>query len=338
MKAKMFFKKFILIFSAVLVVVFNISVGAAEHTARLRYCMDNDHMYIAYTPDYLSYFFASNKSRFDDLFDETYAVVTGIVYTNSISSDKEEFTLYGKEKGIVINSSDSQVKGLVGQLSSGDEVTVYGVIEVKGMTGSSFELKAEHMERTLKKQLPMYSGVYYPEKVYDEEAVTDLAADGHVKFYMPSEWDTEYVKGRLTNNNVNGYQFYLNAISPQNLDFPENFYMFYFKYETYLDKVKKDPDSFDIEDIEELIIGNILGNLTDTGDIDVETISYPGGKKFDYCSTTYKPADGNDYRLEFFFKNDATGIVCMLYLYYPNDNAVNHIRDVAYVINTLETE
>ena len=113
--------------------------------------------------------------------------------------------------------------------------------------------------------------------------------------------------------------------------------MFYFKYETYLDKVKKDPDSFDIEDIEELIIENILGNLTNTGDIDVETISYPGGKKLDYCSTTYKPADGNDYRLEFFFKNDATGIVCMLYLYYPNDNAVNHIRDVAYVISTLET-
>ena len=73
-------------------------------------------------------------------------------------------------------------------------------------------------------------------------------------------------------------------------------------------------------------------------DFDIDTLKLSDGKKFDYCSTIYKPKDGNDYRLEFFFKNDATGIVCMLYLYYPNDNAVNHIRDVAYVINTLETE
>ena len=60
------------------------------------------------------------------------------------------------------------------------------------------------------------------------------------------------------------------------------------------------------------------------------------GKKFDYCSTVYKPADGNDYRLEFLFKHDSKGFVCMLYLYYPNDYAVNHLQDVAYVVQTLQ--
>ncbi len=51
---------------------------------------------------------------------------------------------------------------------------------------------------------------------------------------------------------------------------------------------------------------------------------------------SYDSKDGNDYRLEFLFKPDQKGIVCMLYLYFPKEGEVVHTQDVAYVVMTME--
>lgn len=312
--------KIIAVFMAVLTFVSNISVGAAEKTARLRDCLENDHLYFVLTPDVLGK--TSLKSR-----DDKYIAFTGNIKYSSVKSDNyKEIVVYGDSTGVQVDTSFSYVINMVSQLKLGDRVTVYGQVD-----GS--EVDAEHLVINPDKEPDILSYVFYPDKVYDEETVTDLARDGHVQFKLPSSWNDEYVMGRLTNNDVNGYQFFLSAIYPQNLNYPENFYMFYFPYETYLDKVKKNMDSFDIEDIEKMVIDNIL--LKDS-DVDISSIKLSDGTKFDYCSTVYKPADGNDYRLEFLFKHDSKGFVCMLYLYYPNDYAVNHLQDVAYVVQTLQ--
>ncbi|MBR4343112.1 MAG: hypothetical protein IKP88_10510 [Lachnospiraceae bacterium] len=335
MSIKGVMKRFLLIFSAILIFVFNTSVVAAEQTARLKYCLENDHLYMVLTPDFLGSYFAANKSGFKDKYEDAYIAMNGGIQYSSLSGGSKSIKVFGNNTGVEVDTSKSSVNGMVGQLKIGDRVTVYGKIDVIGITSGSFKLVADYIVINPEKELPLLAYVYYPDKVYKEEEIKDLARDGHVSFNLPWEWKDEYVMGRLTNNDVNGYQFFLNAISPQNLEYPENFYMFYFKYETYLDKVKKNPDSFDIKDIEKLIIKNILGVLTGDFKVDISTVKFGGDKKFDYCSTVYKPAEGRDYRLEFFFKNDSTGIVCMLYLYYPDDNTNNHIRDVAYVIHSI---
>lgn len=309
------------VFLLILTFVFNTSVGAAQKTARLRDCLENDHMYLVLTPDVLGK--TSLKGR-----DDQFLAFTGIIRYSSVESNHKKMTVYGDNIGVQVDTSASSVIGMVGQLKPGDHVTVYGQVD-----GS--EVDAEHLVINPEKAPEILSYVFYPDKAYDEVTVTDLARDGHVSFRFPATWDNEYVKGRLTNNDVNGYQFFLNAIYPQNLNYPENFYMFYFTYETYLDKVKKNPDFADIKDIEELVIENILQPLSGDFKVDISTLKLSDGKKFDYCSTVYKPADGNDYRLEFLFKPDSKGFVCMLYLYYPNDYAVNHLQDVAYVVQTL---
>ena len=315
--------KIIAVFMAILTFVSGASVGAAEKTARLRDCLENDHMYFVLTPDVLGK--TSLKTR-----DDKFIAFTGTIKYSSVNaSNHKEITVYGDSTGVQVDTNFPSVINMVSQLKLGDRVTVYGQVD-----GS--EVDAEHLVINPEKAPEILSYVFYPDKAYDEVTVTDLARDGHVSFRLPASWDNEYVKGRLTNNDVNGYQFFLNAIYPQNLNYPENFYMFYFPYETYLDKVKKNMDSFDIEDIEELVIQNIMQPLSGDFKVDISTMTLSDGKKFDYCSTVYKPADGNDYRLEFLFNHDSKGFVCMLYLYYPNDYAVNHLQDVAYVVQTLQ--
>ena len=328
MAYKSLLKKFIAVFMVILIFVFDLSASAAEKTARLRNSLETDHMYMVLTPDYIGSLISISKSNFKSRYDDKFVAFTGMIKYKSVSDNHKTVIVYGSEKSVEVDTSDSSVIGTAGQLKLGDRITVYGQVD-------GTEVDALHLVINPANEPEAFTYVFFSEKAYDEPAVNDLAVDGHVSFRIPSDWNNEYVMGRLTNNNVNGYQFFLNAIYPQNRDFPENFYIFYFNYETYLDKVKKDMDSFDIEDIEELIIDNITHNLSGNIKIDVSTMKLPDGTKLDYCPTVYKPADGNDYRLEFLFKPDSTGIVCMLYLYYPNDYSVNHLRDVSYVVQTI---
>ena len=72
--------------------------------------------------------------------------------------------------------------------------------------------------------------------------------------------------------------------------------------------------------------------------INISDIKDSNGTEFDYFATTYRPKDGNDYRLEFVFRPEEKGIICMLYLYYPKESAVKHVDDVIYVLETMETK
>ncbi len=315
-------RKCIAVLLIILTFVLNVSVGGAEKTARLKDSLEKDHMYFVLTPDVLGK--TSLKSR-----DDKFIAFTGIIRYSSVEKNHKKITVYGDNTGVEVDTSAASVKNLVGQLKLGDHVTVYGQVD-----GS--EVDAEHLVINPEKAPEILSYVFYPDKSYDEETVTDLARDGHVRFKLPASWDNEYVKDRLVNNDVNGYQFFLNAIYPQNLNYPENFYLFYFSYETYLDQPPAKPTSGDHKDLEKLVVKNIVNPLSGDFDIDISTVKLSDGKKFDYCSTVYKPADGNDYRLEFLFIPDSKGFVCMLYLYYPNDSAVSHLQDVAYVVQTLE--
>ena len=306
-----------------LIMVFNTSVGAAQQTARLRECLESDHVYLVLTPDILS------KSVMKNTYADRYIAFSGTIRYSSVAKNHKSVTVYGSSNGVDVDTSSKSVINLVNSLKMGDRVTVFGQVD-----GS--EINAEHLLINPSKEPTVLSSVYYPNKEITDRTITDLARDGHVRFKIPVEWDNEYVSSRLTNNDVNGYQFFLNALYPQNRNYPENFYIFYFGYETYLDQPPKNPTSGDHQDIEELVMNNILGVLSGEFEYSIKSLKLSDGKKYDYCTTVYKPKDGNDYRLEFMFKPDPKGLVCMLYLYYPNDNAVNHLQDVAFLVQSVE--
>lgn len=329
MSFKGFAKKFTACLLALVIVLFNTSVGAAEKTARLRSCMETVHMYQVFPIDFITSMAAESPNRFKSNYDDRYLAFTGQVKFGSVSDNRKSVKVYGPDHYIEVDTSAQQVINIAGLLKPGDYVTVYGQVDGK-------EVDAEYLYINPDFELPSLQYVFYPDMVVEGENITDLAPDGHVSFSLPADWKNDYVMGRLTNNGVNGYQFFLNAIHPQNLNYAENFYIFYFTYETYLNPVKKNPDSADVRDIEGLVIKNILGVLSGDFKVDIQGIKRQDGAKLDYCTTVYKPADGNDYRLEFVFKPDSTGFVCMLYLYYPNDGAVSHLREVSYVINSIK--
>ncbi|MBR3580725.1 MAG: hypothetical protein IKO54_00055 [Lachnospiraceae bacterium] len=329
MSFKGFVKKFTACLLALMIVLFNTSVGAAEKTARLRSCLETVHMYQVFPIDFITSMAAESPSRFKDNYDDRYMAFTGQVRFGSVSDNHKSVKVYGPNHYIEVDTSEQQVKNIAGLLKPGDYVTVYGQVDGK-------EVDAEYLYINPNFEIPSLKYVFYPDMIIDGETITDLAADGHVLFSLPEDWKNDYVMGRLTNNGVNGYQFFLNAISPQNLNYPENFYIFYFNYETYLNPVKKSPDKYDIWDNESIVIKNILSTLSGDSKPSMQRFDLQDGTYVDYYTTVYKPADGNDYRLEFMFKPDSTGLVCMLYLYYPNDGAVSHLREVSYLINSIK--
>ena len=328
MSFKGFVKKFTACLLALVIVLFNTSVGAAEKTARLRSCLETVHMYQVFPIDFITSMAAESPSRFKSNYDDRYLAFTGQVKFGSVSDNRKSVKVYGADHYIEVDTSEQQVINIAGLLKPGDYVTVYGQVDGK-------EVDAEYLYINPDFELPSLRYVFYPDLVMEDETITDLAPDGHVSFSIPKEWKDQYVMGRLTNNGVNGYQFFLNAICPQNLTYPENFYIFYFTYDTYLYPVKKNPDKYDVRDIEGLVIKNIMEVVSADFKTDIQGVELQDGTDVDYCTMMYKPKDGNTYILEFVFKPDTTGFVCMLYLYYPNDGAVSHIREAAYVVNSV---
>lgn len=328
MQFKSITKKISILLMVILIFVF--TTGAwftTDKKGRLRDSLENEHMYRHMPIGPLENMYKINKLK---TLRESYKYIAFTGKIKSISYNKKEVVVFDSGEGIKVETSDANVVRIVGTLGVGDYVRVFGRID-------SSKVYAERLLSNPEKNYTTQEDLYYPDVVIDAtETITDLASDGHVTFEIPTTWMDEYVMGRLTNNNVNGYQFFLNAISPQNLNFPENFYIFYFNYEQYLDTPPVNPTEGDHEDLEEKVMNNVLQNLSGDFKYDIDDIDIQNGEELDYCQMVYKPADGRDYRLEFTFKPDNYGLVCMLYLYYPNDDTTNHIEEVSYVINSVK--
>lgn len=324
-------------------IILSLSLGivayAADQTARLKAGLQSDFLYYSVAIGELNNGQANNKKEFKKEYDKKFVVVSGEIKSDSVTSKGKKIMLYesGSQKVVNIDSSSKDVIDIANLLTSGSKITVFGKLSVTGFSDDSYEIIAQKISVGTSAVIPNHSYAYVDGKVYSGKRISDLS-DSQVTYYVPESWQNGYVKSALTNNDVKGYQYSLNAISPQNTDCPENFYIFYFNYETYLEKPPKNPTDGDNEDIEEVIIRNILQNLKDDFKISISDIKDANGVELDYFATTYRPKDGNDYRLEFVFKPTDKGIVCMLYLYYPKESAVRHVDDVVYVIETMETK
>ena len=315
------------------------AVRAADQTARLKNSLQEDIMYTVSAPETLENAWNAGTSGFKAQYNGKHVVLSGEIRSGSVTSGSKQVTLYGTGTGSVRKVTvdmSGQSEVTVANLKAGDTLTVYGQISVSWLLSKSFSITAEHAEVNSGRQFTATSAYFWPDTVYDGTELNDMASDGHVILKVPADWVDDYVCSRLTNNGINGYQFSLNAISPAHTDYPEIFYIFYFDNETYLEEPPSNPTEGDNEDIEEAIIRNILENLDDDFKIKVSQITTANGRELHYSSETYRPADGNDYRLEFLFLPEDEGITCMLYLYYPKSSAVNHLQEVTYVVESLE--
>jgi len=328
-------KKTSILLASVMVFVFCTAGGllTTGKMGKLRSQLENEHMYRYFPMEHFEGTYAAANNSFKKLNkDLKFVAFTGRV--RSKASNNKSIKVFHSKEGITVDTSSEAMQKIVGSLSVGTYVTIYGKID-----GS--EVDAEHILVNSTIDYPFQDNIFYPDiTIDDSETITDLARDKHVTFEIPSTWKNEYVMGRLTNNNVNGYQFFLNALEPQDLEFPEIFYIFYFEYDQYLDPPPENPTPGDHRDLEAVVLKNILQKLSGKFDIDMESIKIQENytdkdTKFDYCQTTYRPADGRDYRLEFVFKPDNNGLVCMLYLYYPLGGTLNHLAEVSYVISSV---
>ena len=154
-------------------------------------------------------------------------------------------------------------------------------------------------------------------------------------YNIPSSWSDKKVCSALTNNDVKGYQYYLNALPPYDTKKPEIFYIFYFENERYLEKPPKNANDGDNEYIEEAIVRNILQQFDEETKINVDDIKDFKGTEYDYFSKMIR-VGGIDYRAEFVFIPDNAGITCMMYLYFPSESSVHHTEEVAYVVETMK--
>lgn len=329
-------KKFLIAFVLLLAFGFGIAAYAVDWTAQLKTFMQSEKTYYSTSVETLSRLQNSEKGSFKTGYGDKYVVVTGSIAADSVASTRREMNIYDYGVKAKVTLADNALQTIAGRLQAGDRVTVYGQLKIKGWNDDSFEIAADHIDVN-GYYVPYDSYVFYGSSSMNGTLIDNLTKDGHIGFAVPKTWTEEFVMTPLTNNGISGYQFSLNAISPQNTAYPENFYIFYFDYKTYLDYPPSSPTKGDRHDIEELVIKNIVDSLGDDFDVDVEDFRASDGNEYDYYLTKYRPKDGNDYRLEFIFVPDGNkGFVCMLYLYFPKEGESSHVREVAYTIGTIK--
>lgn len=330
--------KLCLVVFCLAVMMCGVYVYATDSTAKLKESLESDILYTAVDGSILNNLLNSNKELFKTTYDDKYVVVKGNVFSNSFTKNNKEILLYGNNGSISIDTSDNGMRNLVDRLKSGDSLTVYGKVNVKGITGSSMEIIAQHGVINSDKSFENYSKVFYADNVINGTNISDLAEDGHIMVKIPEEWKGKYVSGSFNNNGVKGYQFYLNALEPFGKEYPEIFYMFYFDYMTYLDTPPNKETNGDRHDIEELVAKNILESIDEKFKVNFKTLEMFNEDEVDYWSSSYN-VDGKDYKLEFVMKADnSKGLVVMLYLYYPRSGSINHVQEVAYVVESIETK
>ncbi|MGN0423691.1 MAG: hypothetical protein ACI4FY_00095 [Acetatifactor sp.] len=310
-------------------------VYAVGVNARLKSGIESNILYYSESIATLSSMQGLNKNGFKTEYDDRFVAVIGEIRADSVGSKGKELKLYDPQQdaAAIIDCSSEELISTVQSLEVGDIITVYGQLEVKGFRDDSYQINAKSItkgETGLQKHL-------YSDRngtVYQGKQISDLTTDGRIQYSIPESWDSQYVVAPLTNNGVKGYQYFLNAVSPQQVEYPEIFYIFYFDNGRYLKDPPKNPSDSTIMNIEEAIIkDNICKDQVDK--IKITEVKDTNGNVYHYCNTTYPKQGKVQYRLEFVFVPDEKGIVCMLYLYYPKEEAIRHVDEVVYVIESF---
>ena len=328
--------KIFVIYSVIAALLITLAFGtdseAADQTARLKEFMRENHLYYSTNIVSLNLEHRLGWTVFREKYDDHCVVLTGEISGKSVSKNYKDVDIYTDSEKVHIDTSEKALMNIARQLKPGDRLTVYG--SVQSIKKDKFEIQAEKALINSDRILPEGRYVYYEDDEITSTVIDDLTGDGHIIMNVPDEWFSEYVKADLKNNGVKGYQFFLNALAPQNTEYAEIFYTFYFDYATYLDPTPSKLTSGDREDIEELIIKNIVGTPEAKLTIDAENFSV-NNRAYDYCATRYT-VDGKTYRLEFMFRPDGNkGLICMLYLYFPREGSTYHLKKAAYTAGTL---
>ncbi|MCR5823033.1 MAG: hypothetical protein K6G60_01225 [Lachnospiraceae bacterium] len=317
--------------AAVLSLAFVKPVYAKDYMARLRETLWTERLYTAVTIEELEDA-KSNAANFKKNYSGRCVAIGNNTTVESISDDLKQVVLKDRQgKTCLAVPFEDREREIVGDIERGDTVTVYGKVVVDG---SSYYLNATVMERR-NSEFVKGDLFFFNTPVYSYVEVKDLRKDGRVKYRIPESWNNGYVISDLTNNGIKGYQYNLNAIEPMNIQYPEIFYIFYFNNETYLKQPPKDPTESNLKKIEAKIVENILEAVGGDSADSINGFYDTNNNLFHYYTTSHRAKDGRDYRLEFLFKPDQKGIVCMLYLYFPNENTVNHELEVAYLIGSM---
>ncbi len=311
-----------------------LSVGmiamAASLTGRLRTALEQDKFYKPATIEGINIDINLNHDKYERDYKNQFVVLTGTVKAGALSADRKKLTLYGSDSNKVeVDTSDAVVPAL----QTDDTIMVYG--KVVDNWGSGYTLKADMLVRNPSNTDLTATALSLAGRGTAYHGV--LISDDKLQFMVPDSWNSTYVKSVEKRNGTNVYQFSLNALEPLNTEFAEAFYAFYFTYETYLEGEPKNPSDSDKKTIEKEIVKNILQDTGADSSVKVNGAKTVGGKEFHYYTVSAKGEGNKDYRLEFVFVPDGNdkGTTCLLYLYFPQEGAVHHSEEAAFVVDSL---
>ena len=336
-------KRKCIILSIVMIACFLLPVRseAAEKTGRLRETLENDSLFHTETIASIN----KTAGNFSDLkkeYDNSCIALSGRLGENAVSENFKMIVLFDSNgvDRINVDTSEKNLLQDVKGISPGDLVTVFGRMKVNSFN-RNFSLQAHKLIIKPREALTPNQYCFEDGAIYKSIVVSDVSYKQDIRLSFPERWYDNRLFTRLKNNGINGYQFFLNAIA-ENKEHPEVFYIFYFNYETYLDTPPVNPSDRDYKAIEKRIIENILKEDVDktfwdrlSPQMTISTVTCSNGEKLDYYMTT-APISGSDYRLEFVFKRGLEGMVCSLYLYFPQEGAVKFTRDVAFVLESID--
>ncbi len=272
----------------------------------------------------------SKKAR--DKYDKNYYLVKGKI-SEKKGDDRIIVVDIGNKytEGIQCKCKDKEIKKLLSSYKTGDEVYIYGSIDIGSVT-KKVEMKVDNLEKS--RSQPFYLDGYTTEDgvSFDKsKAITkELRTNNKIvraKFFVPVKWEEveKNIKGEGLGK-IEGYQYKLNKLSDGSST-PENLFISYFDNNNLADKSNRNETAL----IEKAIVENILGESIK------KVNKYPKtyyGEKYNYYQGVYRDSS-KTYRAEFIFLADGNeGIVTYLYVYEEGQD--KHLSEVMINLRLLE--
>ncbi|MBR6345174.1 MAG: hypothetical protein IKR70_05520 [Lachnospiraceae bacterium] len=295
-----------------------------------------EHIYPCETVDKMLAKLKIDKYNARNLYNGRYYMVLGHVC--SIADNDKSFeltyvnTITVGAATITASTKDSAIISKISGLNVGDNVFVYCKVSVSTWGSGSISLSDIAEVSATNDTFVMsnsYSVPSYKTICTDDMASRSLG-DGLIKYYIPDEWADVEESLPLADGkyDLDGYLYRLNEISDTYTVRPEQVYVFYLDYNTFVSSKSNwsKPDT-----IEKELVKNILptDSINKVGDFKVDY-----SNNFDCYASNYTDAADIFHRINFIFTpvGDNEGLCVIMYVF----SEANYTEDIMFMLRSME--
>ncbi len=294
------------------------------------------HIYPCVTADKMLAQLSINKDNAYSLYNGKYYMVLGHVCSKATDNKSFDITYINTVSvggpTISASSSSSAIISEIAGLSVGQNVMIYCKVSVSTWGSGSISLK-EIAEVSATNDISVVNNSYSVpsyKTICTDDMDSRTLGDGLIKYYISDEWEAveEALPMADSKYELDGYVYRLNEISTTYTVRPEQVYVFYLDYNTYI--VNK-SDWSNTSGIEIALVKNLLpyDSITKVSNFNVDY-----SKNMKCYASSYTDAADIFHRINFIFTpvGDNEGLCVVMYVF----SEANYTEDIMFMLRSME--